>query len=97
MMTVETLPNLGPMETNIDPPVQEEEPLAGSVVELLEIHVGLNERSHVLKIGKNLENELVEQLTNFLKQNLDDFTWNHLDMVGIHPEMMCHELNIDWR
>ena len=31
----------------------------------------------------------------FLCHNQDVFAWMHLDMVGIHLEIMCHRLNID--
>ena len=31
----------------------------------------------------------------FLKKNHDVFAWTHTDMVGIHPDVMCHRLNID--
>ena len=31
----------------------------------------------------------------FLKKNQDVFSWTHADMVGIHPDVMCHLLNID--
>lgn len=32
---------------------------------------------------------------NFLKGNLDVFTWTHDDMVGINMKIMSHMLNID--
>ena len=43
------------------------------------------------------------QLIDFLKANLDVFTWNHEDMVGIDPNVMVgidpnvmlHRFNID--
>ena len=28
-------------------------------------------------------------------KNLDVFVWTHIDMVGIHLDVMCHKLNID--
>ena len=48
----------------------------------------------MLKLGKNLSCELKEELTHFLKANLDVFAWTHKDMVRIHPDVMCHRLNI---
>ena len=48
----------------------------------------------MLKLGENLSHELKEGLTCFLKANLDVFAWTHEDMVGIHPDVMCHRLNI---
>ena len=48
-----------------------------------------------MKIRKQLEPELRDKLTSFLKGNVDVFAWNHFDMVGIDPKVMCHHLNID--
>ena len=48
----------------------------------------------MLKLGENLSCELKEELTCFLIVNLDVFAWTHEDMVGIHPDVMCHRLNI---
>ena len=48
----------------------------------------------VLKLGENLGCKLKDELTYFLKVNLNVSTWTHEDMVGIHPDVMCHRLNI---
>ena len=63
--------------------------------ELTEIQVDPNEPSRVVKIDKGLKKELAQQLVEFLPLNQDMFTWTHVDMVGIHPKVMCHRLNID--
>ena len=85
----------GPMETNIDPRLQEDESTVGPVEELTEIQVDPNEPSRVVKISKGLKKKLAQQLTKFLSLNQDVFTWTHVDMIGIHPGVMCHRLNID--
>ena len=54
-----------------------------------------NEPSRVFKIGKGLKKELTRQLTEFLSLNQDMFVWTHIDMVGIHLDVMCHLLNIN--
>ena len=54
-----------------------------------------NEPSLVVKIGKGFKGELAQQLAEFLSLNQDVFAWTHVDMVGIHPEVMCHQLNIN--
>ena len=54
-----------------------------------------NEPSLVVKIGKGLNEELAQQFTEFLTLNQEVLTWAHADMMGIHPEVMCHRLNID--
>ena len=48
----------------------------------------------MLKLGENLSPELKNGLICVLKANLDVFAWTHEDMVGIHPDVMCHHLNI---
>ena len=85
----------GPMETNIDPHLQEEESIVGPIEELIEVSGDPSEPSCVVKIGKWLKGELAKQLTEFLCQNQDIFAWTHAHMVGIHLEIMCHRLNID--
>ena len=54
-----------------------------------------NKPSYFVKINKGLKKELAQQLTEFLSINQDVFAWIHADMAGIHPEVMCHQLNID--
>ena len=54
-----------------------------------------NEPSRVVKISKELKEELGQQFMEFLSLNQDVFAWTHVDVVGIHPEVMCHQLNID--
>ena len=53
------------------------------------------EPTKVLKLGKNLSNELREAISTFLKENLDVFAWKHSDMEGINPVVMCHRLYLD--
>ena len=67
----------------------------GLAEELTKIRVDPNEHSRVVKINKGLKKELTQQLAEFLSLNQDVFAWTHVDMVGIHPEVMCHRLNID--
>ena len=95
-MEVETT-SRGSIETNINPRLQEDESPTGPMEELTEIHVDPNEPSRVVKIGKGLKKELAQQFTEFLFLNQDVFAWTHTDMVGIHPKVMCHRLNINPR
>ena len=52
------------------------------------------EPRRVVKVGKCLSSELAEKLMDLLQKNQDVFTWTHADVVGIHPDVMCHRLNI---
>ena len=53
------------------------------------------EPTKVLKLRKNLSNELREAISTFLKENLDVFTWKHSYIEGIDPTVLCHCLNLD--
>ena len=50
----------GPMETNIDPCLQEDESTTGPVEELVNIQVDPNEPSCVVQIDKRLNKELAQ-------------------------------------
>ena len=52
------------------------------------------EPTKVLKLGKNLSEELRGAISTFLKSNLDVFAWKHFDMEGIDPRVMSHRLNL---
>ena len=82
------------METNIGPRLQEDESITGPMEELTEIQVDPKELNRVVKIDKGLKKELAQQFPEFLSLNQDVFVWTHA-MVGIHPKVMCHLLNID--
>ena len=68
MMEVKKVCN-GPMETNIDPHLQEEKSTDGSIEELVEIQMNPKEQSQVVKVGKCLSRDLTQKLTDFLCEN----------------------------
>ena len=39
--------------------------------------------------------EMRTRLVQFLKENLNVFTWSHEDMPGISPEVIQHKLNVN--
>ena len=86
---------MDPMETNIDLCLQEEDSTTRPIEELVEIQIDPKEPSKVVKVGKCLGSELTKQFAEFLRKNQDVFACTHVDMVGIHPDVMCHRLNID--
>ena len=83
------------MSEDLDPRQLEDGLKTRPVEGLVEVAVSEQEPTRVLKLGENLSHELKEELTRFLKANLDVFAWTHEDMVGIHPDIMCHHLNIN--
>lgn len=46
-------------------------------------------------IGAELTNELREELITFLKENIMNFAWSHVDMIGINPETITYKLNVN--
>ena len=82
-------------EIDLDPRMPEVIRVVGPAEDTIPISVDKEDPAKVLQIGSQLEPELREKLTKFLKANLDVFAWSHDDMVGIDPEVMCHHLNID--
>ena len=49
----------------------------------------------VLQIRTCLTQEILEGLVDFLRRNLEVFTWSHEDMPGISPEVIVCALNVD--
>ena len=83
------------MSEDLEPRPLEDEVKTGPVEGLVEVTICEQEPTRVINLGENLSCELKEELTRFLKANLDVFMWTHEDMVGIHPDVMCHRLNIN--
>ena len=51
--------------------------------------------SKVTKVGGELDSPIKEKIVEFLKKNLDIFTWNHEDMPSIDGKVIEHQLNVD--
>ena len=47
------------------------------------------------RIGTALSPEMRSMLVQFLKKNLNIFTWSHKDMLGITPKVIEHKLNVN--
>ena len=82
------------MSEDLDPRQLEDEMKIRPVEGLVKVSVCEKEPTRVLKLGENLSCELKKKFTRFLMANLDIFAWTHEDMVRIHPDVMCHRLNI---
>ena len=46
------------------------------------------------RVGVDLEGKIKEYVVQFLKKNIDVFTWSHKDMSGIDPSVITHRLNV---
>ena len=47
------------------------------------------------QIGSPLPQQEKEELIEFLKQNIDVFSWNTYEALGVDPEFICHHLNVN--
>ncbi|KAL2485114.1 RT RNaseH 2 domain-containing protein [Abeliophyllum distichum] len=83
-----------PLE-DIDPRIMGTYSQTSSVEELESFPADPDDPTKKLQVGKDLLKEPKEALKRFLRDNLDVFAWKHEDMVGIHPKINCHCLNID--
>ena len=63
--------------------------------ELEEVNLVDGDTTKVTKVGMGLNLVLKSRIMEFLKKNLDVFTWTHEDMSGIDNEVIEHKLNVD--
>ena len=75
--------------------MSDQEATTGPIEDLVDLPMDDKEPTKVLKLGKNLFDELKEAISTFLNKKLDVFAWKHSDMEGIDPMVMCHCLNLD--
>ena len=47
------------------------------------------------QLGTSLNLQTKKEFINFLKDNLDVFTWSHENMPGILMDIIQHHLNVD--
>ena len=65
-------------------------------VEALETVELVNEEPiKTTKVGTTMSADMKKKLVQFLKENLDVFTWSHEDMLSISPKVIQHRLNVD--
>ena len=82
------------MSEDLNPWQIEDEVKTEPVESLVEVTICEQEPTWVLKLGENLRCKLKKELTRFLTASLNVFAWTHEDIVGIHPDVICHRLNI---
>lgn len=77
-----------PPNFNIDPREPYDEPKAKPMEELMKLAIDPQESTKVLKLRKNLEGKVKEELESFLKDNSDVFARKHSNRLGISPEVI---------
>ncbi|KAL2512216.1 Reverse transcriptase domain-containing protein [Abeliophyllum distichum] len=80
---------------DIDPRITGADSQTSSIEELESFLANPDDPTKKLQVGKDLIKEPKEALKRCLRDNLDVFAWRHEDMIGIHPKISCHHLNID--
>ena len=66
-------PSEGPLDDTIDPRSADEEATIRPIEDLVDLPVDEKVPTKVLKLRRNLSNELREAISTFLKENLDVF------------------------
>ena len=67
-------PSEGPLDDAIGPRSSNKEATTGPIEDLVDLLVDGKELMKVLKLERNLSNELREVISTFLEENLDVFT-----------------------
>ena len=69
---------------------EEEKVEALETVELID-----REPMKTTRVGMTMSADTKKKLVQFLKENLDIFTWSHEDMPDTSPEIIQHKLDVD--
>ena len=69
--------------------IVEEEPVK-IAKDLEDVELVKGDPSKVTKVGGELDPLIKEKIVEFLKKNLDIFTWTHEDMPGINGKVIEH-------
>ena len=63
--------------------------------ELDEVSINLDHPEHKVYIRSRLPDDIRNQLIAFLKERRSSFAWSHEDMIGIDPNVIVHQLQVD--
>ena len=61
---------------------------------MVKIIVGDNPEKF-FQIGSQLPHQEKEELIEFLRRNIDVFSWNAYEAPGVDPEFICHHLKVN--
>ena len=73
--------------------IEEKTPEITEKLETVELVEG--DPTKMTQVGTSLNLQKKKEIINFLKDNLDIFTWSHEDMPGILADIIQHHLNVD--
>ena len=67
--------------------------MEASCEDLEKVLVG-SDLERFFQIGLELPPQEKETLINFLRQNVDVFSWDAYEAPGVDPDFICHHLNV---
>ena len=73
--------------------IEEKEEEKVETLEIVELVDG--EPTKTTIVGMTISTEIKKKLIQFIKENLDIFTWSYEDMLDISIEIIQHKLNVD--
>ena len=62
--------------------------------DLVKVTIG-DDLEKFFQIGSQLPQQEREELIEFLKQNIDIFSWNTYEAPGVDPKFICHHLSVN--
>ena len=62
--------------------------------DLVKVTIGDN-LEKFFQIGSQLPQQETKELIEFLKQNIDIFSWNTYEAPGVDPKFICHHLKVN--
>ena len=62
--------------------------------DLVKVTIG-DDLEKFFQIGSQLPYQEKEELIEFLKMNIDVFTWNAYEAPRVDPEFICHHLKVN--
>ena len=94
-MTAETSAPKAKKRLSLEPPTKETLTSAPGMDEIEEVNLGTEKDPKIVKIAKNLDENLKSQIVTILRNNVNAFAYSYSDMPGIDPAVACHRLNAD--
>ena len=62
--------------------------------DLVKITIG-DDPEKFFQVGSQLPQQEKKELVEFLKRNIDVFSWNTYEAPGVDPDFICHHLNVN--
>ena len=62
--------------------------------DLVKVTIG-DDLEKFFQIGSQLPHQEKEELIEFLKMNIDVFTWNAYEALRVNPKFICHHLKVN--